>query len=79
MKLEFSQQIFKNNQISYFMKICPMEAEFLHADGWADGRMNMMKLIVSPCNFENVPKKIIMHFHRCEEVHFAISQKSPLI
>jgi len=38
MKLEFSQQILKNNQISYFTKICPIEAEFFHADGWIDGR-----------------------------------------
>ena len=61
MKLEFSQQILKNNQISNFMKICPMGAEFFHAYGWMDGWTDMMKLIVGLCNFENMPKKIIMH------------------
>jgi len=39
------------------MKICPMGAEFFHLDG----RTDVMKLIVALCNFENVPKKIIIH------------------
>jgi hypothetical protein len=43
------------------MKICPMGAEFSHADGWMDRWTDMMKLIVTLCSFENVPKKIIMH------------------
>jgi hypothetical protein len=36
MKLEFSRQIFKNTDISNFMKIRPAGAEF-HADGRTDG------------------------------------------
>jgi hypothetical protein len=32
MKLEFSQQILENIQISNFMKIRPVEAELFHAD-----------------------------------------------
>ena len=32
MKLDFSQQIFKNTQISNFMKMRPMGAELFHAD-----------------------------------------------
>ena len=38
-----------------------MGAEFFHADGWMDGWTGMMKLIVALCNYENVPKKIIMN------------------
>jgi hypothetical protein len=30
----------KNSQISNFMKIRPVEAEFLHADGRTDGHTN---------------------------------------
>jgi hypothetical protein len=43
------------------MKICPMEAEFFHADRWMDGQTDMMKPRFALCNFENMPKKIIMH------------------
>jgi hypothetical protein len=32
MKLEFSERFSKNPQISNFMKIRPMEAQFFHAD-----------------------------------------------
>jgi len=32
MKLEFSQRIFQNTQISNFMKIRPVAAELFHAD-----------------------------------------------
>jgi hypothetical protein len=38
-----------------------MRAEFFHADGRMDGQTDMMKLRVALCNFENIPKKIIMH------------------
>jgi hypothetical protein len=34
MKVELSQHIFENIQISNFTKIRPLEAEFFHADGW---------------------------------------------
>ena len=37
------------------MKICPVGAEFFHADGRTD-RQNMMKLIVAFCNFAKAPK-----------------------
>jgi hypothetical protein len=33
MKHELSRQILKNNQIPNFMKIHPLGAELLHADG----------------------------------------------
>jgi hypothetical protein len=50
-KLEFSRHIFKNTQISNFMKICPVGAELLHADG----RTDMTKLIAASRNFANAP------------------------
>jgi len=40
----------KNTQISNFSAIHPMEAELLHADRQTD----MMKLMVTFCNFVNV-------------------------
>jgi len=40
MKPELSRQIFENAQISKFMKIHPVGAEFFHADGQTDGRTN---------------------------------------
>jgi hypothetical protein len=52
MKLEFSRQFSKNNQISNFTKIRPMGAEFFHADG----RTDMTKVIVAFRNFANAPK-----------------------
>jgi hypothetical protein len=36
MKLKFYQQIFKNTQISYFMKIGTARAELFHVDGQID-------------------------------------------
>jgi hypothetical protein len=33
MKIEFSQQIFEETQISKFIKIRPVAAELFHADG----------------------------------------------
>jgi hypothetical protein len=59
--MNFLNKFSKNNQISNFIKICPIGAAFFHADGWMDGWTDTMKLIVALCNFENVPKKIIMH------------------
>ena len=38
MKAEISRQISKNNQILNIMKIRPVEAELLHADGRTDRR-----------------------------------------
>ena len=55
MKLEFSQQIFeKNNEISSFMKIPPVEAELSHVNG----RTDMTKLIVIFRNFAKAPRKV---------------------
>jgi hypothetical protein len=53
MKLEFSQQIKKNNiQILNFHEN-PLSGNcFMWADGWTD----IMKLTVAFCNFTNVPK-----------------------
>jgi len=42
-----------NVQIPSFMKICPLVAEFLHADG----RTDMTKLIVNFRKFVNSPNK----------------------
>jgi hypothetical protein len=47
MKLEFSQQLFENTQISNFIEIRPVGAELFHADGGTDGRTDMTKLIVA--------------------------------
>jgi hypothetical protein len=56
MKLEFSGQIFeKNTQISNFMKIHRVGAEFFHADGQID----MTKLIVAFRNSAHTPKTSI--------------------
>jgi hypothetical protein len=51
MKLEFSRQIFKNTQISNFMKVPPVGAELFHADRQTD----MMKLLVA---FRNIAKRL---------------------
>jgi hypothetical protein len=52
MKLEFSRQIFEKTQITSFIKIRPVGAELLHADGQTD----MKKLIVAFRNFVNASK-----------------------
>jgi hypothetical protein len=55
MKLEFFSIYFsKNNLISNFMKICPVEAKF-HADGQTD-RRDITELIVAFRNFSKAPK-----------------------
>jgi hypothetical protein len=38
------------------MKIRPARAELFDAGGWTDGQTDMTKLIVTFCNFANVPK-----------------------
>jgi hypothetical protein len=40
------------------MKICPVGAELLHADGRIDRQTDMTKLIVAFRNFANAPKNI---------------------
>jgi len=54
MKLEFSWQFLIHNQISNFMEICPVRAEFFHADGQTD----IKKLIFTFCSFANMPKHL---------------------
>jgi len=55
-KLEFSPHIIRNTKIPNLMKICPVVAELLQADRWTDRQANMMRLIVTFCNFANTPK-----------------------
>jgi hypothetical protein len=54
--LIFSTDFQKNSQISNFMKICPVEAELLQADGRTDGQTDMMKLIFAFRKFAKAPK-----------------------
>ena len=56
MKLEFSRQIFENNQISNFMGIRPVGDVVFYADGQTDGRTDMTKLTVAFPNFANAYK-----------------------
>jgi len=59
MKLDFSRQIFeKNTEISNFMKIRRVRAEFFHADGRTD--KHVTKLIVAFRNFANAPKNLTL-------------------
>jgi hypothetical protein len=51
------------------MKICPVAAELLHAEGWTDRRTDMMKLIVTFCNFANEPKNADP-FHQLEKIFY---------
>jgi hypothetical protein len=56
MKLEFSRQIFEKNQISSFIKIRPLGAEFSRSDG----QTYMTMLLAAFRNFANAPKKSIL-------------------
>ena len=51
----FSAEFCKNTQMSDFLKIHPMGAQF-HIDGRTDGQTDMTKLIVAFCSFANAPK-----------------------
>jgi len=52
MKLEFSWQVFRDNQIPNFMKFCPVEAKMIHAEGQTD----ITDLIVAFRNLVNMAK-----------------------
>ena len=56
MKLVFCYTFSKNPQVSNLIKIHPLGAMLLHADGWMDGQIDMMKLTVAFCNFVNASK-----------------------
>jgi hypothetical protein len=46
----------KNTQVPNFMKMHPVGAELLHADGWIDAQTDMTKVIIAFCNFVSAPK-----------------------
>jgi hypothetical protein len=48
----------KNTQISNFMKIRPVGAEFIRTDRRIDGRTDIKKLIVAFRNFAKAPKDL---------------------
>jgi hypothetical protein len=58
LNLTFLDIFLKNAQISNVMKICPVAAEFFHADELTDGQTDVTKLIVAFRNFVNAPKTI---------------------
>lgn len=53
MKLEFFGTFSKNNQILNFMKILPLDAEYLHVNRLTD----TAKIIVAFSNFAKTPNK----------------------
>ena len=53
--VRFLDRLSKNPQISNFMKICQVGAEFVPC-GRTDGRTDMTKLIVAFRNFTNASK-----------------------
>jgi hypothetical protein len=61
MKIEFCQRLSKNNRISNFMKIRPVGAELLHADGRKDVQTDMTKLMIAFRSFVNAPKNPSAH------------------
>ena len=56
LNLIFLNPFFFNTQISKLMKICPVRAEFFHADRRVDGWRDMTKLVITFHNFANAPK-----------------------
>ena len=63
MKLEFSlDRLSSNTLTSNFVKIRPVEAELLHADGATDGRTDMTQLKVAFAIFANAPKNELISY-----------------
>jgi hypothetical protein len=58
MKLECSEQIFKNTLASNSMEISAVGAELFHAGGQTDGQTDMNRLIVSFRNLALAPKNV---------------------
>jgi hypothetical protein len=46
----------KNTHVPNFMKMHPVGAELLHADGWTDAQTDVTKLIIAFYNFVSAPK-----------------------
>jgi hypothetical protein len=55
MKIDISRQIFQKSQISNFMKISPVGAEF-HSAGRTDRQTDMTKLICAFRSFAKAPE-----------------------
>jgi hypothetical protein len=58
--VNFLDRFLKKNQISSLIKILPVGAELLHADGDKDRQTDMMKIIVDFRNFARTPKNLTM-------------------
>jgi len=58
--------IFKNAQISNFLKVRLVGAELFHADGWTDRQTDMTTLIVA-----------VRHFSHASKISFLCRQWTP--
>jgi hypothetical protein len=60
---DFLDKFSQNIQYQVFIKICPVGANWFHAKGRTDGRMerqtDMTKLIVAFRSFANAPKNLL--------------------
>jgi hypothetical protein len=56
--LKFLDRFSRKAQISSFIEIRPMGAEFFHAGRRTDGQTDMTKLIVAFRNFSKAPKML---------------------
>jgi len=71
MKHEFLDRLSKNIHTSDLLKICPLGAELIHAEGWK----NMKKLIVAFRNFANAPKYAL----KLNTLHGFCFEKKPIV
>jgi len=56
--LNFLDRFSKSAQVSNFMKIRPVRAELVYADGWTDGQTDMTQPIVAFRKFASAPKNL---------------------